>query len=115
MGAIAASSCDLLVNAVVRPENRFTIRGLSVDRHRDAIQKFVVTNPGRISVSGQDIKPDAANVDAAGAATLDIAASGDKKRTLKNRGAVTLNPTFTFKPMGGTASQKSDTVTLKLR
>ncbi len=116
VGAIAASSCDLLVNAVVRPENRFTIRGLSLDRHRGtAIQKFVVTNPGRISVSGQDIKPDAANVDAAGAATLDIAASGDKKRTLKNRGAVTLNPTFAFKPMGGTASQKSDTVTLKLR
>ncbi len=112
----ANSTCDLLVNAVVRPENRFTLRGLRRDRHAGtAIQKLFVSNPGRISVAGHDVRHDVTSIRRAGATTLDLAATGAKERKLSKRGTIKLKPTFTFKPLGGTARQTRATVKLKRR
>ena len=111
--ADASSSCDLLVNAVVRPENRFRLRGLSRDRDAGtAIQTLDVSNPGRISVTGQGVRADAANVRVAGSTTLELAATGAKQRELRRHGTVGLRPTFTFTPQGGTARETRAAVTL---
>ena len=122
--ADANSICELLVNMVIVPSNTFSFsqskRNLKVGI---VILTLDVPGPGELSASGRGVKrastADGAHasktVTTAGAATLKIKAKGAARSKLDATGKVTLKPTITFSPTGGTPSSLKQKVKLRKR
>ncbi len=70
-----------------------------------------------MAISGTGVKAAGAvvarSVSAAGTLQLLIKASGPKQRTLNRTGTVSVKPTVTYTPIGGTPSTRSTNIRLK--
>jgi hypothetical protein len=76
-----------------------------------------VPGPGELAISGTGAKAAgplvARSVSAAGTLQLLVKASGPKQRTLNRTGRVSVKPTVTYTPIGGTPSTRSTNIRLK--
>jgi hypothetical protein len=71
------STCEFLVNATVRPSNRFKFDGVFVNKNRGTAKLALrVPGPGRLALSGEGIKPVTKHATKAGHARLSIRPKG---------------------------------------
>jgi hypothetical protein len=92
--------------------NDFTLGAVTRDRKKGtATVSLTAPNLGQFDTSGRGVK----TVSAPGinAVYVPIAASGKAKRKLKSKGKVTLTPSITYTPNGGSPKTQSLKVTLK--
>jgi hypothetical protein len=108
---------DLRLNleAVLVPDNAFTLDGITRDRKRGtATITAQLSNPGLVTVSGTGLKKGRArSLAVAGPITFSIATKGRTKRRLQRTGRVLVPVTVTFFPTGGDPSTQS--INLKLK
>jgi hypothetical protein len=110
------STCEFLINATVRPSNRFKFDGVFVnDRRGTAKLALDVPGPGHLKLSGKGVKRVKKRASRAGNVRLAIRAKGKAKRRLINRGKLKVHVKVRFKPEGGKPRSKSKTVKLARR
>jgi hypothetical protein len=113
------STHDLRVNisAEITPTSDFTLGKIKAKANGTAVASVTVPNPGELSVTGKGVKASSAGAAIAkqvgsGVSRLVIRAKGKKKSKLARKGKVTVKPTISFTPTGGTASVESTKVKL---
>ena len=106
-GTFAQNDVRLNLSAVLVPSNDFSIAAITRDRHQGTATVIVnVSNPGVLTISGKGLKKrKSKNVATAATVQFGIASAGAKKRRLDKTGKVTLTPTMTFFPSGGSGQQ----------
>jgi len=118
-------ACELLVNAVITPSNKFHFGKLKIIAFAGAaILTVRVPGPGELFLAGKDVAKQAAAsrgarvskaVKAAGAAKLRIKPTGEAKRKLVATGKVTVKVHVTFTPTGGSPNAETRKITLRRR
>jgi hypothetical protein len=106
----------LNLQAVLVPDNGFTLSGITRDRKRGTATITVqVSNPGLVTVSGKGLKKGhaAKTLAVAGPVTFPVAATGRTKRRLLRKGHVTVPVNVTFFPTGGDPSTQAIGVRLR--
>jgi hypothetical protein len=120
----ANSICELLVNMVIVPSNTFSFAKAKNNLKLGiVILTLEVPGPGQLSATGKGVKGASASagaqvsktVNAAGTATLKVKAKGAASKKLDTTGRVTLKPTITFSPTGGTPTSQKRKLTLRKR
>lgn len=107
------STCEFLINATVRPSNRFNFDGVSTNDSRGTAKLALdLPGPGGLKLSGKGIKRVKKHASRAGNVKLAIRAKGKAKRRLINRGKLKVHVKVGFKPEGGKPRSKSKTVKL---
>jgi hypothetical protein len=109
--ADSTNSCEVLVNAVIAPSNRFTIGKLK-PRSGIGILGIKVPGPGQLSLSGKGARG-RKTAKQAGATKLKIRPTGSAKRSLAATGRVTLKLKVIFAPVGGTPHAEKRKLTLQ--
>jgi hypothetical protein len=106
-------TCEVLINAKVRPSNELTIEKVKRDKQRGtATVAFDLPGPGRLTLSGKGIKRATEDVGEAGEASLRVKPKGKAKRRLAKRGKARVTAEVAFKPDGGRSA--TDSVRIKL-
>jgi len=108
------------IAAVVEPTNAFT-KGATTRNKKNgkATVAFDLPNPGTLTATGTGVSAasagarTSATATAPGSVSLLFKATGKKKKKLRSKGNVTLSPTVTFTPNGGTP--KSVAISVKLK
>jgi Calx-beta domain len=100
--------------------HQFTLGRVQLNLRTGTAQLPVtVPGPGGLSISGPGVKTAGAvmarTVRAAGTMRLLLGASGNKQHTLNRTGTVTIRPTLTYTPIGGTPRTRSMNVRLGKR
>ncbi len=105
----------LNLQAVLVPDNAFTLAGITRDRKRGTAAITVqTTNPGLVAVTGKGLKKGRARTLAvAGPVTFSVATTGRTKRRLQRKGRVVVAVTVTFFPTGGDPSAQAISLTLR--
>ncbi|MGH2975036.1 MAG: hypothetical protein ACRDLL_09260 [Solirubrobacterales bacterium] len=110
------STCELLVNATVRPSSDFTFKKLKRDEDRGTAALVLgLPGPGGLVLSGKGIKRVSEHAAEAGNARIRIKPAGKAKRRLRNRGEATVKAKVEFTPDGGSARTKTKLVKLILK
>jgi hypothetical protein len=107
----STNSCEVLVNAVIEPSNRFSIGKLK-PHSGIGILGINVPGPGHLSLSGKGARG-RMTAKQAGATKLKIRPTGSAKRSLATTGRVTLTVKVTFAPIGGTPHAEKRKLTLR--
>lgn len=108
--AAFASDVGFRVNATaeVTPRNDFSVGNATAKKNGTATLQANLPNPGDLTVSGKGLKGSASAVSAkqvnAGTVTIVIRAKGKNKRKLVDNGKVTVKPTITYTPTGGSST-----------
>lgn len=117
-----AANQKVNVQAEVEPTNTFTQGATTLNKKKgNATVAFTVPNPGTLTATGTGVSASSAGahtsatVAAPGTASLLIKATGKKKKKLRSKGKVTLSPTVTFTPNGGTPKSLATSVKLKIK
>jgi hypothetical protein len=109
-------TCEVLVNAKVRPSNQFTIEKVKRDKQRGtAALAFDLPGPGRLTLSGKGINRATEDASEAGRAMLRVKLRGKAKRRLRHRGKAKVTAEVTFKPEGGKSATRSERIKLVRR
>jgi hypothetical protein len=107
------STCEFLVNAKVRPSNRFSFEKVKRNENRGTATLPVdLPGPGRLVLAGEGIKRVSEEAAEAGTTKLRVKPKGKAKRRLSRRGKTTVEANVKFKPDGGSASTKTKRVKL---
>jgi hypothetical protein len=107
------STCELLVNATVRPSSHFKLEEVERNEGRGtATLALDLPGPGNLKLSGKGVKPRSTHAAEAGKAKLPIKPRGKVKRRLGSRGEAKVKVEVTFKPEGGASRTKSKRVKL---
>jgi hypothetical protein len=86
----------------IRPSNEFRIGRLSLNRRRGtAVLALYVPGPGKIALSGRDVRKTVRRPIRAGTVKIPIAARGKARRKLQRLGAVHLRLAIAYTPIGG--------------
>ncbi len=108
--ADANSACELLVNAVVEPANKFVVAPLKLKKKKGiALLTLTLPNPGSVSLAGPGVMGLQRTLGSAGPLTLPIkpAKKGKKARRLRGRlrqkGKANVKVWVTYVPTGGSA------------
>jgi V8-like Glu-specific endopeptidase len=103
----AASNRPTSPAAATAPSNHFTIVSIVRKRHRGiAILRVHVPGPGRLVLSGNDIKRVVRIAAGAGTLGLPVRAVGAARRELRSDGSVRLDAKVAYTPAGGATSRK---------
>lgn len=109
-------TCELLVNAKVRPSNEFTIEKVKRNKQRGTATLAVdLPGPGRLTLSGKGIKRATEDAAEAGSARLSVKPRRKTKRRLANRGKAKVTAEVTFDPEGGRSATDSERIKLVSR
>jgi hypothetical protein len=96
------------ISADITPTNSFTVDKVKPKKNGTATLQANLPNPGDLTVSGKGLKGSASAVSAkqvsAGTVTVVIRAKGKNKRKLVENGKVTVKPTITYTPTGGSST-----------
>jgi hypothetical protein len=104
---------ELGYNADVIPFNSLDVGKTKLNKKKGtATLNLTVPNPGTLTASGHGVRASTGQV-AAGTLGLVIKASGKKRKALKAKGKVKLNPVVTYTPTFGEAHTESVKVKLK--
>jgi hypothetical protein len=107
------SSCELLVNAVVHPSNRFTFLNPKINTRKGTARlPVILPGPGGLKLTGKGIKRASRSADRAGKVTLPIRPNARLRKRLIRRGSVRVRAEVTFKPQGGDPRTRSKRVKL---
>jgi hypothetical protein len=122
--ADGSSTCELLVNAVVKPSSTFKVaKGLKVKLAK-VLLNVDVPGPGELTATGKGVKASSAGgpsasvsqrVKQAGEVQLKIKLTRDTSQKLRNKGKATLKVKIKFAPTGGTPSTQKRKLKLKLK
>jgi hypothetical protein len=103
--------------AELTPTSAFSIGKVKTKPNGTAVLTLSLPNPGDLTVSGKGVKGAASAVSAkqvnAGTVKLVIRAKGKSKRKLVENGKVSVKPTISFTPTGGTATTLKKKVKLR--
>jgi hypothetical protein len=109
-------TCEILVNAKVRPSSRFTFEKVKRNKQRGtATLALDLPGPGSLTLSGKGIKRATEESGEAGRAKLRVKSKGKAKRRLARRGKAKVTAEVTFKPEGGKSATKSERIKLVRR
>jgi hypothetical protein len=119
-GALATpdftQTCEVLVNAKVRPSNRFTFEKVKRSKERGtATLALDLPGPGGLTLSGKGIKRATEDAGEAGRARLSVKPKGKARRRLARRGKAKVTAEVTFKPEGGAPATHSERIKLVRR
>jgi len=110
------------ISAVFEPANSFTLGRVTHNKKKGTATVTVsIPNTGELAGSGKGVKVASASVAqtakavAPGTATVKIKAKGKQLRKLNSTGKVTVKPTISYTPAGGTASSQKLKVKLRKR
>ena len=107
------STCELLVNATVEPDNEFTFRKPRRNRNRGtATLPVVVPGPGGLTLTGRRIKKATADAARAGRVTLPVKPTAKLRGRLNRKGSATVNAKVRFEPDGGHPGTQAEQVEL---
>jgi hypothetical protein len=105
----STNACELLVNAVIVPSNKFTFGKLRLNKGAGTATLIVkLPGPGKLSLSGKGVGRAKKKAKAAGKTKLRIRPVGAAT------GTVTLKVRVTFSPTGGSPNTEKRKVTLHL-
>jgi hypothetical protein len=105
LAAGANSTCELMVNAVVEPEARFSFGSLPLNRvHGTAKLNLTMPGPGRVTISGKGVRKASKSVAEAGNLNLPITPVGSAKTKLDSVGSASFKVSVKFVPTGGSPS-----------
>jgi hypothetical protein len=93
------------------PSRRFTVKAST--KGRRATLRLTVPGPGRISVSGENVKSAKAAAKKAGAVTVRVTLSSAGSRSLARHHRLKTSVRVRFTPAGGKAANKTVTLTFK--
>lgn len=112
----------LNISAVVEPTNRFSFGPTARNKKRGtATLTLEVPNPGELTVTGKGVRAASAAsatkavTVAAGAVKVKVKAAGQQRKKLNRTGKVTLAPSVTYTPTGGSPENRSTKLRLRKR
>lgn len=109
----ANGTCELLVNAVVRPSDEFALAHVQPNpKDGTAKLRFKLPGPGRLSLSGNGVKKTSAKVKGKGKTTVKLSPAGGVKHDLQQHGHAMVKVAANFAPHGGHAKTRNTTVKL---
>jgi hypothetical protein len=109
----ANGTCELLVNAKVKPDNIFKIKRPKRDKNRGTAKlPVLLPGPGKATVSGRRLKRTSKSASKAGKLNLPVKPKGKLKRRLIRHGSARVKAKVRFKPDGGSAHSESKRVKL---
>jgi hypothetical protein len=109
----STNACELLVNAVIKPSNKFQLANLKIIWPLPLTVR--VPGPGELSLAGKSVKHVRKAVEAAGAAKLRVKPTGMAKADLLATGMVMLKVRVTFAPTGGSPNSERRKITVQER
>lgn len=117
-GGAFTSAPDTRVNASakVEPTNTFSFPSVAGNKRGFAIVTLALPNPGRLSVTGDNVGSSihgTANIGTPGTVGVAVWATGHKRLKLKRKRRVVVFPTFRYTPTSG--ARRSQTLPVKLR
>lgn len=115
-----SSVADTRVNASakVEPTNTFSFPSVAGNKRGFAIVSLSLPNPGRLSVTGNNVGSSlhrTVNIGAPGTVGVAVWATGHKRLKLKRKRRVVIVPTFRYTPTGGSRRSQSLPVLLRLK
>ena len=96
------------------PSNEFSFGKLKLNKRKGTATLAVdVPGPGKLALTGKDVKGQSESADGAGTVKLTIKPKGKAKSKLKKSGKATVEVAVTYTPTGGDAKTKTKKLKLK--
>lgn len=108
------SPAGLAVDGLSTPPGELTVGKLTRNKRKGTAKLAVTVNgAGAVSVAGDGLKPATVQAPGAGEVEVPIKATGSKRKALKRKGKVKVQPELTFTPAQGTPDSESTKLKLK--
>ena len=109
----SSDECELLVNAVIEPSANVRFGKGTVTRTGKAKLVVRLPGPGKLTLSGSEIRTVTRSIASEGSSTVQVHLRGNARGRLARSGHVRVRVSETFAPTGGVAAAESKTINFK--